>query len=200
MNKHIHLNRKRHIAFYSGYASEIQFHAIWKMGVGLPKPPCRRRFQTTVSCCPTMGMVVSVTGKGSTRWSQVSNVETNKGEPLITCRKRMDVIKTGRESLARDESGRYDFLMEYIKCSDEDSIHSEASLLTVQTVTGMEVAPTHYRPLYRTWEPIFRCKGRNPSGRPTRIRIPMRNTGTEQFVVVMNPRNGGGAKGLWCSP
>ena len=27
----------------------------------------------------------------------------------------------------------------------------------------------------------------------------MRNTGTEQLVVLMNPRNGGGAKGL-CYP
>ena len=137
MNKHIHLNRKRQTAFYNGYASEIQIHAISKMGVGLPKPPCRRRFQTTVCCCFLRVMVVSDTGKGFTRWSQVSDVETNKGEPLITCRKHMNVIKTGRESLARDESGRYVFSMEYIKCSDEDFIHSEAILLTVQTVTGM---------------------------------------------------------------
>ena len=199
MNKHIYLNRKRQIAFYSGYASEIQIHAVSKMGVGLPEPPCRRRFQTTVCCCSTMGMVVSNTGKGFTRWSQVSDVETNKDEPLITCRKHKDAIKTGRESLARDESGRYDFLMEYVKCSNEDFLHSEANLFTVQAVAGMEAAPTHHRLRYGTWEPAFRCEGRNPSERITRIRIPMRGAGTEQPVVVMNPRNGGGAKGL-CYP
>jgi hypothetical protein len=47
-------------------------------------------------------------------------METNTSDSLIKCRKHRDVIKTGRESLARDKSGGY--------------------LLTVQTVTGMEVA------------------------------------------------------------
>jgi len=32
-------------------------------------------------------------------------METNTSEPLIKCRKRRDVIKTGRELLARDKSG-----------------------------------------------------------------------------------------------
>jgi hypothetical protein len=47
-------------------------------------------------------------------------METNTSEPLIKCRKRRNVIKTGRESLARDKSG--------------------GNLFTVQVVTGMEVA------------------------------------------------------------
>jgi len=47
-------------------------------------------------------------------------METNTSEPLTRCRKRRDVIKTGRESLARDKSGRY--------------------LLTTQVVAGMEAA------------------------------------------------------------
>ena len=47
-------------------------------------------------------------------------METNTNEPLITCRKRRSVIKTGRLSLARDKSG--------------------GNLFTVQAVAGMKVA------------------------------------------------------------
>jgi hypothetical protein len=47
-------------------------------------------------------------------------METNTREPLIKCRKRKNVIKTGRLSLARDKSG--------------------GNLFTVQVVTGMEAA------------------------------------------------------------
>ena len=47
-------------------------------------------------------------------------METNTSEPLITCRKRKDVIKTRGESLTWDKSGR--------------------NLFTDQTVAGMEAA------------------------------------------------------------
>jgi hypothetical protein len=47
-------------------------------------------------------------------------METNPSEPPFKCRKRRDVIKTRRESLAWDKSGR--------------------NLITDQTVTGMKVA------------------------------------------------------------
>ena len=47
-------------------------------------------------------------------------METNTSEPLITCRKRRDVIKTERLSLARDKSG--------------------GNLFTVQMVAGMKAA------------------------------------------------------------
>jgi len=47
-------------------------------------------------------------------------METNTSEPLRKCRKRRDVIKTGRQSLARDKSGR--------------------DLCTDQTVAGMKMA------------------------------------------------------------
>lgn len=59
-------------------------------------------------------------GKGEARLRQVDVTKTNKGEPLINYRKRRNVIKTGRESLARDKSG--------------------GNLFTVQAVTGMEAA------------------------------------------------------------
>ena len=47
-------------------------------------------------------------------------METNTSEPLITCRKRRNVIKTRGESLTRDKSG--------------------GNLFTVQMVTGMKAA------------------------------------------------------------
>jgi hypothetical protein len=60
-------------------------------------------------------------------------METNPSEPPFKCRKRRDVIKTRRESLAWDKSGR--------------------NLITDQTVTGMKVVRTSHRLLYGTWEP-----------------------------------------------
>ena len=36
-------------------------------------------------------------------------METNVSEPLMTCRKRMEVAKTGVESLLRDKFGSYLF-------------------------------------------------------------------------------------------
>lgn len=50
-----------------------------------------------------MAGVVSETEKaGQTR--QVSAGKTNASEPLMKCRKRMDVIETELQSLARDEA------------------------------------------------------------------------------------------------
>jgi hypothetical protein len=47
-------------------------------------------------------------------------METNTSQSLIKCRKRRNVIKTGRESLARDKSG--------------------GNLFTVQMVAGMKAS------------------------------------------------------------
>ena len=135
MNKHIRLNRKRQITFYDGYASEIQIHAISKMGVGLPEPPCRRRFQTTICCCFLRVMVVSNMGKGSIR-SQVSAMETNKTEPLLKCRKYKDVIKTGVGPLSRDKSGGCLIQEESLKNPNVGL----SFRITVQTVAGMQEA------------------------------------------------------------
>ena len=125
----------------------------------------------------------------------MSDVETNKGEPLITCRKRKDTIKTERESLARDKHGGYLIQEESIK----SSIMGLFFLVTVHAVTGMEAAPTHHRLQSGTREPSSRCKGRNPIRGTERNRIPKRDAGAEQPVVAMNPRNRWGAKKL-CHP
>ena len=47
-------------------------------------------------------------------------METNVSEPLMTCRKRRDGVKTGGQSLIRDKSG--------------------GNLFTVQVASGMKAA------------------------------------------------------------
>ena len=60
--------------------------------------------------------------------------KASESEPLMKCRKRIDDIKTGVESLPRDEPG--------------------GSLLTGQVVSGMEVARAWSGLLCGTWEPV----------------------------------------------
>ena len=43
-------------------------------------------------------------------------------------------------------------------------------------------------------------KGETQVEEPTRVRVPMRDTGTEQSVVAEKSRNGDGAKELRCLP
>jgi len=64
--------------------------------------------------------VVSVAEKACQRARQVWTTKASASEPLMTCRKRIDGIKTGVESFPRDEPG--------------------GSLPTGQVVPGMEVA------------------------------------------------------------
>lgn len=80
------------------------------------------------------GVVVSESGKGRARPCQIRTVESNANEPLMTCRKRRNDVKTGRESLARDKSG--------------------SNLFTGQTASGIKVARTRFRLLCGTWEPV----------------------------------------------
>jgi hypothetical protein len=64
--------------------------------------------------------VVSVKEKGKARLCQVSVRETNASEPLMTCRKRKDDVKTEGGRVTRDERG--------------------GNLFTAQTASGMEKA------------------------------------------------------------
>ena len=83
---------------------------------------------------PLREVVVSALGKGRARPCQVGTVESNVSEPLRTCRKRRDDVKTGGESLLRDESGGH--------------------LVTGQMASGMKVARRRSRLLCGTWEPV----------------------------------------------
>ena len=65
-------------------------------------------------------MVVSVKGKGAGIPRQVRTMKTNASEPLMTCRKRRNGVKTGGLSLLRDKS--------------------EGSLLIARVASGMKAA------------------------------------------------------------
>lgn len=79
-------------------------------------------------------VVVSELGKGRARPSQVRIVESNASEPLMKCRKRRKDVKTGGESLLRDQSG--------------------GDLFTVQAASGIKAARMRSRLLRGTWEPV----------------------------------------------
>jgi len=71
------------------------------MRAGPSDSDCRVRVQTTGSGVGPMAGVVSVSEKAG-RTRQVRAGKTNGSEPLITCRKRRDVIETGLQLLVRD--------------------------------------------------------------------------------------------------
>lgn len=102
-------------------------------------------------------------------------------ELLMTCRKRIDDIETGVESLLRDGPGGY--------------------LFTAQAVSGIKAARAQFRLWCGTWEPvapILRLRSREgglQAAGTARGRVLMRGTGTDRFVVAVMPGNAGGAKG-----
>ncbi len=92
------------------------------------------------------GMVVSELGKGRARPCQVWIAELNASEPLMTCRKHRDDVKTGGLSLSRDESGGH--------------------LFTVRAASGMKAARTRSWLLCGTWEPVAPMRRENRKRRP----------------------------------
>jgi retron-type reverse transcriptase len=83
---------------------------------------------------PLREVVVRELGKGRARPGQVRTVESNASEPLMTCRKCRNGVKTGGESLLREQSG--------------------GDLFTAQAASGMKAARTRSRLLCGTWEPV----------------------------------------------
>jgi hypothetical protein len=93
---------------------------VLEMRVGPSDSECRLGVQTANCCAGPMARVVNEFGKGGTRSRQVSDEETNASEPLITCRKTLDVIKTS--------------------CADNGWEELGGSLPTAQVVTGIKAA------------------------------------------------------------
>ena len=69
------------------------------------EPACRSRFQITLRCAGLKAPGGERQGKGSARQNQMRTMKTNANEPLMTCRKRMDDVKTRAGSLPWDKSG-----------------------------------------------------------------------------------------------
>ena len=132
-------------------------------------------------------VVVSVAEKAHVM-RQVWAGKANVSEPLLRRRKRSGVIKTGVQSLPRDEPG--------------------GCLLIGQVVTGVKVARARFRHQHGTWEPVAPlalagCWAGQPKGVPqaaetARGRVPARGTGADRPVVAVRPGNAGGAKGTGC--
>jgi len=128
-------------------------------------------------------------GHGATRARQVRAEKASESEPLMTCRKRIDDIETGRESFSRDEPG--------------------GDLLTAQAVSGIKAARAQLRLWCGTCEPVAPTpsavhwtttvpqpqEGGPQAGATARGRVPTWGTGTDRLVVAMMPGNAGGAKG-----
>jgi len=106
-----------------------------------------------------------------------------KANHPMTGRKRIDDIKTGVESLPRDELG--------------------GNLLTARVVSGLKVARARFRLWCGTWEPALRYRpavgGRRErdlqAAETARGRVAMRGAGADRLVVAAMPGNAGGAKG-----
>jgi len=127
-------------------------------------------------------------GKGAPGVRQVRAGKASESEPLMTCRKRIDDIKTEGESFLRDQSGR--------------------NLSTAQVVSGIKAARAQLRLWHGTCEPVasiprpaggrvacwLREGGPQAAG-TVRGRVPMRGTGADRPVVAVRPGNAGGAKG-----
>jgi hypothetical protein len=136
--------------------------------------------------------VVSVAAEGARKVRRVGARKANASEPLMTCRNRMNGIET--------EGNRY------------LGMSLEESLLTVQAVSGIEVARAWFRLWHGTWEPVASnatvglgerparpSKGEPQAAETARGRVPTRGTGTDRLVVAMKPGNAGGAKEAGCS-
>jgi hypothetical protein len=94
------------------------------------------------------------------------SMKANESEPQMKCRKALDDIKTGSQSLVRDKSG--------------------GCLFIGQTVSGMYAARARVRLLHGTWEPVVSrddrpvvyglrpiVSGKVSSGRNRKRRIPV---------------------------
>jgi hypothetical protein len=92
------------------------------------------------------GVVVSELGNGWARPGQVRIAESNASEPLMTCRKRRNDVKTEGESLTREQSGGH--------------------LFTARMASGIKAARTRSRRLCGTWEPVTPMLREPRKGKP----------------------------------
>jgi hypothetical protein len=119
---------------------------------------------------------------------QVRAEKANVSEPLMTCRKRRDDIKTRVPLLPWDKPG--------------------GCLLIGLVVSGTEVARARFRLQHETWETLapirpVKCwigwrEGEPQTAETVRGRVLMRGREADRPVVAMKPGNAGGAKGTGC--
>ena len=102
--------------------------------------------------------------------------KTNASEPLLTCRKRKDVVETRLQSLAWDEARRVPAY-----CASGDR-HEDG----VRPARGSRVERGNL---------CLDAKGDLQVAGTIRSRVPMQGAGTDGSVRAMKPGNAGRAKG-----
>jgi hypothetical protein len=111
-------------------------------------------------------IVVSVAAKGGARPRQVWSGEASESEPLMTCRNALDDVETGGATFPRDKLGG---------CPEDRPSG-------IRHVSGAKPDRALVWNV-RTCRPD--AKGGVRAAKTARARVPMRGTGTEQFVVGM---------------
>jgi hypothetical protein len=111
------------------------------LGAGL-----RRQAPNHLERLGSRAPVVSVKGKGTARPCQVRIGKATAREPLMTCRKHKDDVKTGVESLPRDQ-----------RWGDP---------LTASVASGMKVARVRSWLEWGTWEPVASMPREKPKWKP----------------------------------
>jgi hypothetical protein len=110
------------------------------------------------------------------RTRQVCAGKTNASEPLMTCRKALRCHRNQAREVGLGPSSEG-----ACGLSEWWPAHRRR-----EPSTGVGAERGNLPP---------RCEGRNPSGGPVRMRVPMRGGGTDRPAVAGNPGNPGGAKG-----
>ena len=110
--------------------------------------------------------MVSVAAKGGTTSRQVGSGEASESKPLMTCRNSIDDVETGGVIFSRDKFGG---------CPEDcpSGIRHVSGAKPDQALVWN----------VRTCRPD--AKGEVQAAKSARTRVPMRGTGTEQFVVGM---------------
>jgi hypothetical protein len=138
--------------------------------------------QDQISNHPKVMRIKSTCGERfGKRWSkrlhQVCTEKTNESEPPMQRRKCKDVIETKLLALAWDKVWE---LPVYCPSGDRRRGGVSSDIGSCREHGNLS----------------FRCQGRPSSERLMRGRVPMRNTGADQLVVVKKFSNANGAKGL----
>ena len=143
----------------------VQGEAVSEMRGGLSWPGGRTRPQTSPSCGGQEPLWEASGAKGVTRSRQVGSAKSNASEPSMTCRKRISLM-------SKPGSGDCPGISMGGACSWPMRRPAQRRR---ERRPGSDMEPRNLSP---------RCQGRNPSGHPARMRVPMRGTGAEQPVVV----------------
>ena len=143
----------------------VRGEAVSEMRGGLSWPGDRTRPQTSPNCGGQEPLWEASGAKGAAGSHQVGSAKSNASEPSMTCRNRISLTsKPGSGGCPGTSTGG--------ACSWPVRRPAQRRR---ERRSGSDMEPRNLSP---------RCQGRNPSGDPARVRVPMRGTGAERPVVA----------------